>query len=70
MQRIWFWILYFFSALFFVVATYSLVMLLVSPISMHVMYIYRAIAGYFLFVVLYVIASSRRKRYKKGKLNK
>lgn len=70
MQKAWVWILYIFSAFFFVVATYSLVMLLVKPIGFHALYIYRAIAGYFLFVVLYFIASNRRKKYRKGKLKR
>lgn len=63
MSKTWMWILFIFSAFFFVVATYSLVMLLVAPISSHAVYVYRVIAGYFLFVILSYIANSKRKKY-------
>jgi len=64
-KKTWMYLLFGFSALFFVLATYSLILMFTVPAAAgHFYLLYRVVAGYFLAVVLYVIASQKRKKLK------
>ncbi|PIQ43966.1 MAG: hypothetical protein COV52_03860 [Gammaproteobacteria bacterium CG11_big_fil_rev_8_21_14_0_20_46_22] len=62
MRKFWTWALFLFSAFFFVMATYYLVLLIKLPHQLAIYLLYRVVAGYFLAFVLFIIGARTRKR--------
>jgi len=61
-NKTWRWILFVFSAFFFILGTYNLVLMLVVSPAFHLYLLYKVIAGYFLAAVLYYIGAQKRKK--------